>query len=50
MYAKLAGFTIYSILGLRSGYYHIALSAGSQKKSVFVPPMGTLEFQKVPFG
>ena len=29
MYAKLAGSSIYSILDLRSGYYHIALSVDS---------------------
>ena len=32
MYAKLADLNIYSTLDLRSDYYHIALSADSQKK------------------
>ena len=39
MYAKLAGSGIYSTLDLRSGYYHIALSADSQRKSPFVTIM-----------
>ena len=50
MYVKLAGSSIYSTLDLRSGYYHITLSADSQSKSSFVTLMGKLEFQKVPFG
>ena len=50
MYAKLAGLSIYYTLDLKSGHYHIALSADSQRKSAFVTPMGKFEFQKVPFG
>ena len=50
IYAKLAGLSIYSTLDLRSGYYHIALSADPQTKSAFVPPMAKFEFLKVPFG
>ena len=50
MYAKLANSSIYSSLDSRSGYYHIALSVDSQRKSAFVTPMGKFEFQKLPFG
>ena len=50
MYATLAGLSIYSTLDLRSGYYHVALSEDSQKKSAFVTPMEKFEFRKVPFG
>ena len=50
MYVKLAGSMIYSTLDLRSGYHHIALSAGSQKKSTFVTPMEKFECQKFPLG
>ena len=49
MYAKLASSSIYSTLDLRSGYYHIALSADSQRISAFVTPMGKFGFWKVPF-
>ena len=50
MYAKLAGSVIYSTLDLRSGYYHIALSVGTQRKSASVTPMGKFEFWKAPCG
>ena len=49
MYAKLAGSSIYSTVDLRSGYFHIALSAGFQGKSAFFIPVGKFEFWKVPF-
>ena len=49
MNVKLEGSSIYSTLDLRSGYYHIALSAYSQRKSAFVTPLGKFEFQKAPF-
>ena len=47
---SIPGLTIYSTLDLRSGYYQIALSVDSQRKSAFVTPKGKFEFQKVPFG
>ena len=50
MYAKLASSSISSTLDLKSGYYHIALSVESQRKSAFVIPVGKFEFWKVPFG
>ena len=50
IYAKLGSFSIYSALDWRSGYYHIALSADSQKKSAFVTPMGKFEFWNAHFG
>ena len=50
MYARLASFGIYSTLDLGSGYWHIALSADSQKKLTFVTSMGKFELWKVPFG
>ena len=50
MYAKLTSSSIYSPSDFRSGYYHIALSVDSQRKSAFVAPMGKYEFQKGPFG
>ena len=50
IHAKLTGLSICSTLDLRSGYYHIALSVDSQRKSAFVTPMGKFEFWKVSFG
>ena len=44
MYARWTGLSIYSTLDLRSGYYHIALSVESQRKSAVVTPMGKLAF------
>ena len=50
MYVKLASSSIYSTLDFRSGYYHIALSVDSQRKSASVTPIRKFEFWKVPFG
>ena len=44
IYAKWAGLSIYSTLDLRSGYYHIALPADTQRKAAFVTQMGKFEF------
>ena len=49
MFAKLNGSRIFSTIELRSGYYHIGLTEGSRPKSVFVVPMGKLEFLRTPF-
>ena len=35
---------------MRSGYYHIALSVDSERKSAFVTQMGKFNLCKVPFG
>ena len=45
MYTKLAGSHIYSTLDMTSGYYHIALSEDSQRKSAFVTPMGKFKLK-----
>ena len=50
IYANLVSSHNYSTLDLRSGYYCIALSVDSKRKSAFVTAMGKFEFQKVPFG
>ena len=53
IYAKLEGSTIYSTFDMRSGYYHLELSAESQPKSAFVvggPKGGKWEFKRCPFG
>ena len=44
MHAKLSALSIYSTLDLKSGYYHTALSADSQKKIAFMSPMRKIEF------
>ena len=36
IYAKLKGSSVYSTFDMRSGYYHMGLSAESQAKSAFV--------------
>ena len=50
MYAKLKGVKVFSMIDLRSGYYHIALGKDSRAKTAFVMPFGKYEFLMVPFG
>ena len=50
MYVKLKGAKFFSMIDLRSGYYHIALGKDSRAKTVFVTPFGKYEFLQVPFG
>ena len=50
MYAKLKGVKFFSMIDLRSGYYHIALGKDSRAKTAFVTPFGKYEFLQVPFG
>ena len=46
MFAKLGGAKIFSMIDLRSAYYHIGLSQESQAKSAFVIPMGEMAVQE----
>ena len=50
MFAKLNGSRIFLTIDLRSGYYHIGLTAGSRPKSTFVVPMGKFTFLRTPCG
>ena len=53
IYAKLKGSSVYSTFDIRSGYYHMGLSAESQAKSAFVirgPHTAKFEFKVCPFG
>ena len=50
IFARLGGARIFSTLDLRSGYYHIALTPESRKKSAFITPFGKWEFSSCPFG
>ena len=50
MYAALCGAKIFTMLDLRSGYYHINLDEESKAKTAFVTPFGKYEFNSVPFG
>ena len=53
IYAKLKGSSVYSTFDMRSGYYHMGLSAESQAKSAFViggPHTAKFEFKVCPFG
>ena len=50
LYAKLQGYTVFSTLDLRSGYYHIGLSDSAEPKTAFVVSgMCKFEFNRVPF-
>ena len=51
LYAKLKGYKVFSSLDLRSGYYHIGLSASAKPRSAFVlSSLGKYQFNRVPFG
>ena len=51
LYAKLKGYKVFSSLDLRSGYYHIGLTASAKPKSAFVlSSLGKYQFNRVPFG
>ena len=45
IYAKLKGSCVYSTFDMRSGYYHMGLSAESQAKSAFV--IGGPQFSQI---
>ena len=49
MFAKMGRAKIFSIIDLRSTYYHIGLTQESQTKSAFVVPMGKWQFKRTPF-
>ena len=50
MYAALRGANIFTMLDLRSGYYHTNLDEESKAKTAFVTPFGKYEFNSVLFG
>ena len=50
MFAKLRGARLFSMIDLRSRYYHIGLTHESRVKSAFGVPMGKWEFKWTPFG
>ena len=45
IFAKLRGAKLFSMIDLRSGYYHIGLTHESRAKSAFMVPMGKWEFE-----
>ena len=47
IFAKLGKSKFFTMLNLRSGYYHIALDADAIKKTAFVMPLGKYEYLKV---
>ena len=49
MYANLCGARVFTMLDLRSGYYHIGLDKESKAKTAFVTPFGKYEFNLVLF-
>ena len=50
MFSKLGGATMFSMIDLHSGYYHIGLTRESRAKSAFVVLMGKWQFKHTPFG
>ena len=50
MYASLCEAKIFTILDLRSGYYHIRLDNESKAKTAFITHFGRYEFNVVLFG
>ena len=50
IFAKLGKAKFFTMLNLRSGYYHIALGDDAIKKTAFVMPLGKYAYLKVPFG
>ena len=50
MYGRLKGAKVFTMLDVRSGYYHIGLSEGSKAKTPFVTLFGKAPFEAVPFG
>ena len=49
MYAALRGANIFTMLDVRSGYYHINLNEELKAKTAFVTPFGKYEFNSVLF-
>ena len=49
-YVRCKGSKIYSTFGMRSGYYHMALSKESRPKTAFVSSFRKWEFKRCPFG
>ena len=50
MFSELCGAAVFSMIDLRSGYYHIGLMRESRAKSAFVVPMGKWQFKRTHFG
>ena len=50
IFSKLGKAKLFTILDLRSGYYHIALDKDAIKKIALVTPFGNYEYLKVQFG
>lgn len=46
----LSGSQWFSVLDLRSGYYHIAMSDEDKEKTAFICPLGFFEFERMPQG
>lgn len=47
---QLGDATIFSVLDLKNGFFHVDVSAESRKYTAFVTPDGHYEFKKVPCG
>lgn len=50
MIDRLAGKSIFSLLDLKSAFYHVDMAKDSVKYTSFVTPMGQYEYIKMPFG
>lgn len=47
---RLANKSIFSLLDLKSAFYHVYMAEESVKYTSFVTPLGQYEFLKMPFG
>lgn len=47
---RLVNKTIFSLLDLKSAFYHVRMDEDSIKYTSFVTPLGQFEFRKMPFG
>lgn len=49
-FSALAGSKWFSVMDLKSGYYHIEMEECDQPKTAFVCPLGFYEFNRMPQG
>ncbi|KAG1445016.1 hypothetical protein G6F56_010064 [Rhizopus delemar] len=47
---SMAGATVFTTLDAASGYHQVPMDSGSMDKTGFITPLGTYEFQVMPFG
>lgn len=48
--ADLAGKSVFSVMDLTSGFWHMELDESSADLTTFITPFGRFRFNRVPFG